>query len=156
VLAALLCSLALAFAARGETHTQSSKHASSGGRPAAASGTHAQRVQAPQHSPANVGHPAASNTKVQHAQAPQHVVQSGGHPMGIPNQHWPHSEWPKRMKYWEIIADNLKKAGWSLGYVSAIHSNGRTIWIADAYRVTISSWNLSNELPLWLSKRSLR
>jgi hypothetical protein len=28
--------------------------------------------------------------------------------------------------YWEIIADNLKKAGWSLGYVSAIDSEGRT------------------------------
>jgi hypothetical protein len=27
-----------------------------------------------------------------------------------------------RVKYWEIIADNLKKAGWSLGYVSAIDS----------------------------------
>ena len=38
------------------------------------------------------------------------------------------------MKYREIIADNLKKAGWSLGYVSAIDFNGRTIWIADAHR----------------------
>jgi len=38
-----------------------------------------------------------------------------------------------RVKYLEIIADNLKKAGWSLGYVSAIDSNGRTIWIADAH-----------------------
>jgi hypothetical protein len=38
------------------------------------------------------------------------------------------------MKYWEIIADNLSKAGWSWGCVSAIDSNGRTIWIADAYR----------------------
>jgi hypothetical protein len=38
------------------------------------------------------------------------------------------------MKYWEIIADNLKKRGWSLGWVSAIDSNGRTIWIADAHR----------------------
>jgi len=38
------------------------------------------------------------------------------------------------MKYWEIIADNLSKAGWSLGWVSAIDSNGRTIWIADAHR----------------------
>jgi hypothetical protein len=37
------------------------------------------------------------------------------------------------LKYWEIIADNLKKAGWSLGYVSALDSNGRTIWIADAH-----------------------
>jgi hypothetical protein len=27
-----------------------------------------------------------------------------------------------RVKYWEIIADNLKKEGWSLGYVSAIDS----------------------------------
>jgi hypothetical protein len=33
-----------------------------------------------------------------------------------------------------IIADNLSKAGWSLGWVSAIDSNGRTIWIADAHR----------------------
>ena len=38
------------------------------------------------------------------------------------------------VKYWEIIADNLSKAGWSWGCVSAIHSNGRTIWIADAHR----------------------
>jgi hypothetical protein len=34
----------------------------------------------------------------------------------------------------EIIADNLSKAGWSCGCVSAIDSNGRTIWIADAHR----------------------
>jgi hypothetical protein len=33
-----------------------------------------------------------------------------------------------------IIADNLSKAGWSLGYVSAIESNGRTFWIADAHQ----------------------
>ena len=38
------------------------------------------------------------------------------------------------MKYWEIIADNLKKAGWSLGCVSAIDSNRQTIWIVDAHR----------------------
>jgi hypothetical protein len=38
------------------------------------------------------------------------------------------------MKNWEIIADNLSKAGWSYGYVSAIDSNGRTIWITDAHR----------------------
>ncbi len=40
----------------------------------------------------------------------------------------------RKMKYWEIIADNLSKAGWSWGCVSAIDSNGRTIWIADAHR----------------------
>jgi hypothetical protein len=38
------------------------------------------------------------------------------------------------VKYWEIIADNLSKAGWSLGWVSAVDSKGRTIWIADAHR----------------------
>jgi hypothetical protein len=38
------------------------------------------------------------------------------------------------VQYWEIIADNIKKRGWSLGYVSAIDSKGRTIWIADAHR----------------------
>ena len=37
-------------------------------------------------------------------------------------------------KYWEIIADNLSKAGWSWGCVSGVDSNGRTIWIADAHR----------------------
>ena len=31
-----------------------------------------------------------------------------------------------RKKYWEIIADNLSKAGWSWGCVSAVDSNGRT------------------------------
>jgi hypothetical protein len=38
------------------------------------------------------------------------------------------------MKYWEIIADNLSKAGWSWGCVSAVDSRRRTIWIADAHR----------------------
>jgi hypothetical protein len=38
------------------------------------------------------------------------------------------------MKYWEIIANRLKKAGWSLGWVSAVDSQGRTIWIVDAHR----------------------
>jgi len=38
------------------------------------------------------------------------------------------------VKDWEIIADNLKKAGWSYGYVSAVNREGRIIWIADAHR----------------------
>jgi hypothetical protein len=38
------------------------------------------------------------------------------------------------VKYWETIANRLKKAGWSLGWVSAIDSEGRTIWIVDAHR----------------------
>ena len=39
-----------------------------------------------------------------------------------------------RVKYWEIIARNLKRRGWSYGYVSAVDSNGRTIFVADAHR----------------------
>jgi len=38
------------------------------------------------------------------------------------------------MKYWEIIAERLSKAGWSLGWVSALDCEGRTIWIVDAQR----------------------
>jgi len=34
----------------------------------------------------------------------------------------------------EIIAENLSKAGWSWGCVSAFDSKGRTIWIVDAHR----------------------
>jgi len=35
--------------------------------------------------------------------------------------------------YWEIIADNLSKAGWSWGCVSAVGSHGRRIFVADAH-----------------------
>jgi hypothetical protein len=38
------------------------------------------------------------------------------------------------VKYWEIIADNLSKAGWSWGRVAVVDSSGRTIWIADGHR----------------------
>ena len=37
------------------------------------------------------------------------------------------------MKECEIIADNLHKAGWSLGWVSALDLERRTIWIVDAH-----------------------
>jgi len=40
----------------------------------------------------------------------------------------------RRVKCWEIIADNLSKAGWSWGCVSTLNASGRTIWIADAHR----------------------
>jgi hypothetical protein len=33
-----------------------------------------------------------------------------------------------------MIADNLSRAGWSGGCVSAIDSNRRTIWIVDSHR----------------------
>jgi hypothetical protein len=36
-------------------------------------------------------------------------------------------------QYSESVADNLSKAGLSWGWVSAIGSNGQTIFVADAY-----------------------
>jgi hypothetical protein len=45
--------------------------------------------------------------------------------------------WERRglfVKYWEIIADNLSKAGWSLGCAAAVDSEGLTIFVADAHR----------------------
>jgi hypothetical protein len=38
------------------------------------------------------------------------------------------------VKYLEIIADNLSKAGWSWGCVATVDANGRTIFVADAHR----------------------
>jgi hypothetical protein len=35
---------------------------------------------------------------------------------------------------WEIIADKIIKAGFSVGWVSAIGDDGRTLWVADAHR----------------------
>ena len=40
----------------------------------------------------------------------------------------------RSLKYWELIADNLRKAGWTCGCISAVTSDGRIIWIADAHR----------------------
>ena len=38
------------------------------------------------------------------------------------------------MNDWEVVADNLKKAGWSWGCMSALHCEGQTIWIVGADR----------------------
>jgi hypothetical protein len=40
---------------------------------------------------------------------------------------------PLCVREWETIADNLSKAGWSWGCVSALDTQGRTIWITDAH-----------------------
>ena len=39
-----------------------------------------------------------------------------------------------RKRVQEIIADKLSKTGWSWACDSAIDSNGRTIFVADAHR----------------------
>jgi hypothetical protein len=38
------------------------------------------------------------------------------------------------VKFLEVIADNLSKAGWSWGCVATVDSNGQTIFVADAHR----------------------
>ena len=38
------------------------------------------------------------------------------------------------MKYWKVIADNLKKAGWSCGCVASVDYEGQTIWTVNAHR----------------------
>jgi hypothetical protein len=41
-----------------------------------------------------------------------------------------------RIRAYEVLGsyrDNLNKAGFSLRWVSAVHLEGRTIWIADAH-----------------------
>ena len=35
---------------------------------------------------------------------------------------------------WEKIGDRLSASGWSWGCVSAMDSEGRTLWIVDAHR----------------------
>ena len=38
------------------------------------------------------------------------------------------------VKYWKTIANKIIKAGFSLGWASALDFEGRTIWVADAPR----------------------
>jgi hypothetical protein len=38
------------------------------------------------------------------------------------------------MKYWELIADNLSKAGWPWGCSSHVDSTGCVLFTADAHR----------------------
>jgi hypothetical protein len=33
------------------------------------------------------------------------------------------------VKYWETIADNLSKAGFTWGVITSIESEGRTLWL---------------------------
>jgi hypothetical protein len=37
-------------------------------------------------------------------------------------------------RYWETVADNLSKAGWSWGCVATVDREGRTIFVVDAHR----------------------
>jgi hypothetical protein len=38
------------------------------------------------------------------------------------------------VKYWEIVADDLAKRGWSWGLGTIATANGTTLFVADAHR----------------------
>lgn len=39
------------------------------------------------------------------------------------------------MKYWEMIADEIHRSGWSYGYTTTVDmETGRVVWVADAHR----------------------
>jgi hypothetical protein len=38
------------------------------------------------------------------------------------------------VKCWEIIAENLRKAGWNCGCISSTDDKGRQFWVAAAER----------------------
>jgi hypothetical protein len=39
-----------------------------------------------------------------------------------------------RVKSWEIIAENVRKAGWSWGWISSTDHEGRQFWVVAAER----------------------
>jgi hypothetical protein len=51
------------------------------------------------------------------------------------------------MKYWEIIADNHSKAGWTWGCVANVDREGRTIFVADAHRDDGKRYNVFATTP---------
>jgi len=54
-------------------------------------------------------------------------------------------------KYWEIIADNLSKAGWSWGCVSTVDSSGRTQSKASSNRRSVNRDMRDLELDFFLN-----
>jgi hypothetical protein len=55
---------------------------------------------------------------------------------------------PINVKFWEVIADNLKKAGWSWGCVSGVDATGRTVLVANAHRDD-GKWNVVRADSPW-------
>ena len=38
------------------------------------------------------------------------------------------------MKYWEVVGDNFRKAGWRCGCISSMDNEGRQFWVVAAER----------------------
>ena len=65
-------------------------------------------------------------------------------------------------KYWEIIADNLSKVGWSWGSVATVDSNGESIradahrddgkrFVVHAMKSSLRFWNWNQQFALLVS-----
>ena len=60
------------------------------------------------------------------------------------------------VKYWEIILENLRDAGWNCGSMTTTDGKGRSIWVVPAKREDAGSFivHADQELPAFLELES--
>ena len=60
------------------------------------------------------------------------------------------------MKYWEIIIENLRNAGWNCGCMVTTDGKGRPIWVVAAERSDAGRFivHADQELPAFLELES--
>jgi hypothetical protein len=60
------------------------------------------------------------------------------------------------MNYWEIVKDNLRKAGWNCGCISSTDHEGRQFWVMAAERSDAGRFivHTDQELPAFLELES--
>jgi hypothetical protein len=60
------------------------------------------------------------------------------------------------MKYWEIILENLRNAGWNCGSMATTDGKGRSIWVVAAERSDAGRFivHADQELPAFLELKS--
>jgi hypothetical protein len=60
------------------------------------------------------------------------------------------------VKYWEIIIENLRNAGWNCGCISSTDHEGRQFWIVAAERKDAGRFivHTDQELPAFLELES--
>jgi len=62
----------------------------------------------------------------------------------------------KRVKYWQIILENFRNAGWNCGSIATTNDKGRPIWIVAAERNDAGRFivHADQELPAFLELES--
>ena len=60
------------------------------------------------------------------------------------------------MKYWQIIIENLRNAGWNCGCMATTDGKGRPIWVVAAERSDAGRFigRADQELPAFLELES--